>query len=222
MTTIQQKDCQCSLCGTVNQCGVLTSTNNFGGLDTEFRTHAVGWDPLNIYVATCSGCGYTAYDLAKALPPIVVPKVKETVAKFFASEKLDRADVPTYKQYELLACILKVKGNATEDVAEAFLRAAWMADDDDQKLMARYYRKKAAELLEEQLPTEQDESTQAEQQFRLSEIYRRCGEFASAISTQEKIVKDRLHPDLQRAMIKLRAVLEKKDDKIMKFADLLG
>lgn len=221
MTTIQQKDCQCSLCGTVNQCGVLTSTNNFGGLDTEFRTHAVGLDPLTVYVATCSWCGYTAYDLDKALPPSVVPKVKETVAKFYVSEKLDMADVPTYKQYELLACIMDSEYAAAEDIAEAFLRAAWMADDD-QKLMARNYRKKAAELLEEQLPTEQDEATQAEQQFRLAEIYRRSGEFAAAISTQEKIVKDRLHPDLQRAMIKIRAVIEKKDDKLLKFADLLG
>jgi len=222
MTTMQQKDCQCSLCGTLNQCGVVTSTNNFGGLDTEFRSHAVGLDPLIVYVQTCSGCGYTSYDLAKALPPAVVPKVRETLEQFYASEKLDKTAMPTYKQYELLAYVLTVEGRAAKNVAETFLRAAWTAEDSAQKILARNYRKKAAELLEIQLPAEQDESTQAEQQFRLAEIYRRCGEFEKAVVTQEKIIKDRLHPDLQRALLGLRVKLEKRNDEIMLFADLLG
>lgn len=222
MTTMRHEDCKCSLCGTLNQCGVLMSTNNFGGLDTEFRSHALGLDPLTVYVATCSGCGYTAYDLSKALPSELVPKVRETLDQFYASEKLDKTAMPTYKQYELLACVLTVEGCSAENVAETFLRAAWMAEDSAQKILARNYRKKAAELLEMKLLKVQEESIKAEQQIRLAEIYRRCGEFESAVVTQEKIIKDCLHPDLQRALLGLRAKLEKKNDEKMLFADLLG
>lgn len=220
MTTMMREDCLCSLCGALNRRGILASTNNFGGMDTEFRSHAIGLDPLTLFVQTCSSCGYTAYDLDKALPDTAAPKVRESVEQFYASEKLDKTAVPTYKQYELLASIMEVECNTDEEVEETLLRAAWTAEDNNQKLLARKYRKTAAELLEKQLMMERDESIKAEKQFQLAEIYRRSGEFKLGISTQNKIIKDRLHPELQRAVPRLMDLLEKKKDEKMMFADL--
>ena len=87
--------------------------------------------------------------------------------------------------------------------------------------MAKHYRKSAADILSKKLKEEKDLSTQAEQMFRLAEIYRRSGEFQLSLDTQEKIAADKLHPDLQLASIKLKQYSSDKQAKKIMFKDLL-
>ena len=222
MTTMLSEECNCALCGAINQCNSLSSTNNFGGLDTEFRSYAVGTDPLTVYLQTCAVCGYTSYDLGKKLTPKAVATVRAIVEKFYSVEKCNKKQMLPYKQYELAALIMKARRVAGEDVAETFLRAAWMADDDKQNLLAKHYRKRAADILSKKLPEEKDSGTQAEQMFRLAEIYRRSGEFQLSLDTHEKIAADKLHPDLQLAKTKLHRYIEEKKAQRLMFKEILG
>ena len=72
-------------------------------MDTEFRSYAVGIDPLSVYVETCSTCGYAAYDLSKEMPGHILPEVRKAVDRFYVSEGLNKTEVPTHKKYELTA-----------------------------------------------------------------------------------------------------------------------
>ena len=222
MTTMISQECKCALCGALNQCDMLASTNTFGGLDTEFRTHAAGYDPLPLYVHTCITCGYSAYDIEENLLSDDVAGIKEIVDSFFSEEQqFDKEKMPPYKQYELVAQIMNVKHAAGNSIAETYLRAAWVADDYEQGSLAKRYRKNAASLLAQILATEKDGSVKAEKMFRLAEIYRRSGEFELASKTREKISKDKSHPDLLLASSKLQdLVLQNKDGKVM-FAEIL-
>lgn len=222
MTTMLSEECKCALCGAINQYNSLSSTNNFGGLDTEFRSYAMGADPLTAYLQTCAVCGYTSYDLGKNLTPKAMETVRAIVEKFYSVEKCNKKQMLPYKQYELAALIMKARRAAGENVAETFLRAAWMADDHEQSLLAKHYRKSAADILSKKLPEEKDLSTQAEQMFRLAEIYRRSGEFQLSLDTQEKIAADKLHPDLQLASIKLKQYIEEKKAQRLMFKEILG
>lgn len=218
MTTMMHVECKCVLCGTTNECEVVTSTNNFGGMDTEFRSYAVGWDTLDVCMQTCSNCGYTAYELDKEIKD--VPLVKKIVEEFFATEKCEKKRFPAYKKYELAARIFIATRARNEKVAETLLRAAWLADDDQNFSLAQTYRKQAAELFVKAIPFERDASRKAERLFRLAEIYRRSGQFQAATDTLDEIVVEDLHPDLQIASKKLiNLMLEKNDCRIM-FADL--
>lgn len=219
MTTMMPKKFKCALCGNINECEIVASTNNFGGMDTEFRSYAVGWDTLDAYMQTCSNCGYTAYELDKEIKD--VPSVKKIVEEFFAKEKCEKKSFPAYKKYELAARIFIATRVRNEKVAETFLRAAWLADDDHQFSFAQTYRKQSAELFVKVLPFERDASRKAERLFRLAEIYRRSGQFQVATDTLDEIVIEDLHPDLQIASKKLRnLMLEKNDCKVM-FEDLI-
>ena len=82
-----------------------------------------------------------------------------------------------------------------------------------------YFR--SADILSKKLPEEKDLSTQAEQMFRLAEIYRRSGEFQLSLDTQEKIAADKLHPDLQLAAIKLKQFSTDKQTQKIMFKELL-
>ena len=221
MTTMLSEECKCALCGAINQYNSLSSTNNFGGLDTEFRSYAMGTDPLAAYLQTCAVCGYTSYDLGKNLTPKAMETVRVIVEKFYSVEKCNKKQMLPYKQYELAALIMKARRAAGENVAETFLRAAWMADDHEHSLLAKQSRKSAADNLSTKLPEEKDLSTQAEQMFRLADIYRRSGEFQLSLDTQEKIAADKLHPDLQLASIKLKQYSSDKQAKKIMFKDLL-
>ena len=221
MTTMLEKDCVCALCGAMNQCFVLSSSNNFGGMDTEFRSYAVGIDPLSVYVETCSTCGYAAYDLSKEMPGHILPEVRNAVDQFYVSEGLNKTEVPTYKKYELLALLMQIRFSPSENVAETFLRAAWMADDANENSHACRYRKSAAALLEQALARDTGEANKSETLFRLAEIYRRSGNFRPALATFDKIDTPKLHPDLQKASAKLRQIAKNQDNSTIKFQELL-
>ena len=221
MTTMLEKDCVCALCGAMNQCFVLSSSNNFGGMDTEFRSYAVGTDPLSVYVETCSTCGYAAYDLSKEMPGHILPEVRKAVDQFYVSEGLNKTEVPTYKKYELSALLMEIRSSPSENVAETFLRAAWMADDANENSHAARYRKSAATLLEQALARDTGETNKSETLFRLAEIYRRSGDYQPALATFDKIDNSKLHPDLQKASAKLRQIAKNQDNSAIKFQELL-
>ena len=104
MTTMMPVERKCALCGALNKCYECTSTNNFGGMDTEFRSYAVGSDPIETSLQTCSECGYTHYDIEKV--PKNIAATKELVKNFIEVESADKKTLPTYKNYELVGRIL--------------------------------------------------------------------------------------------------------------------
>ncbi len=89
-------------------------------------------------------------------------------------------------------------------IIEALLRAAWAADDFKCYSAAKQYRQQAACTLEIELENIKDSPQKAQQLFRITEIYRRSGEFQMAYDTLGKVDVKKLHPDLCIMMPKLQ------------------
>ena len=221
MTTIMPVERKCALCGALNECYVLTSTNNFGGMDTEFRSYAVGSDPIETALQTCSECGYTHYDIEKV--PRNIKETKELVKNFIDDLSTDTKTLPMYKRFELVGKILILDRAIPNKIAATFMRAAWTAEDAEKFDLAKTYRKEAARFLAEWLPWRKKAlRRKAEELFLLAEIYRRAGEFKLSEEIHDQIVIEDLQPDLQLALIKIRELLANGDKRKLMLEEVLG
>ena len=208
MTTVAQKEVRCALCGKKSHCNVIGSWNDFGDQDTELRQYAVGMDPLDLFVVSCPHCGYVAYDLETELQPEWLDEIKRLVAAFYADKLWKNGDLPIYEQYWLLAQIQQTLLESDEVIAETFLRAAWKADDLSQDGPATHYRQQAAIYLKKMLVSCPDESEKVGIQLKLSEVYRRSGEFESALQLMKIIEADNSVPMLRRLVSALKRLSE--------------
>ena len=221
MTTVMPVERKCALCGTLNECYVLTSTNNFGGVDTEFRSYAAGSDPIETALQTCSECGYTHYDIEKV--PKNIAAAKDLVKKFIEVESTDKKTLSIYKRYELVGRILILDRAIPEKIALTLLPAAWTAEDAGKSALAKTYRQEAARFLAEWLSLmEKPSRRKTEQLFLLAEIYRRSGDFKLSEEIHDQIVIEDLHPDLQLALIKITELLANGDNRKLMLEEVLG
>ena len=62
MTTIFEKELLCPCCNHKFEGRGLGSTNTFGPKSTDFRTRAIGFDPLYVIIQTCSNCGFSGFE----------------------------------------------------------------------------------------------------------------------------------------------------------------
>ncbi len=221
MTTMMFVERKCALCGALNECYALTSTNNFGGMDTEFRSYAVGSDPIENSLQTCSKCGYTHYNIENV--PKNITATKELVKNFFDVESAGKKTFQTYKSYELLGRILILDRALPVKIAATFLRAAWTAEDAQKLALAKTYRQEAAKFLAQWVSWGKKVSKRkTEELFLLAEIYRRAGEFKLSEEIHGRIVIEDLHPDLQAALVKIRELLAVGDNRKLMLEDILG
>ena len=221
MTTMMPVERKCALCGALNKCYECTSTNNFGGMDTEFRSYAVGSDPTYISLHTCSECGYTHYNIENV--PKNITETKDLVKNFIEAKSTYKRNLTICKSYELLGRILILDRAMPDEIANTFLRAAWTAEDIEDFASVKTYRQEAARFLAEWLSWGENVSRRkTEQLFRLAEIYRRAGEFKLSKEIHDKIVIEELHPDLQLALIKIRELLANGDNRKLMLEEVLG
>lgn len=222
MTTFANRELRCALCGKKSGCNVIGSWNDFGDQDTEMRNYAVGVDPLDLFVVVCPHCGYVAYNLENEIQTGRVEEIKRLVAAFYANKHGNKETLPVYEKYELLAAIKQILQESDETIAETFLRAAWKADDLFQDGSANHYRKQAATYITKLLESCLDQSEKASIQLRLSEVYRRSGEFESALELLEIIEANNAVPMLSMVVSPLKRFSETKDSKQLFFRDVIS
>ena len=104
MTIMMPVKLKCALCGALNECYVLTNTNSFDGMDTEFRPYAAGSEPIEGHLQTCSECGYTHYNIEN-MPKNII-ETTDLVKRFNGAEAFQEKPLPLYKRYELVGRIL--------------------------------------------------------------------------------------------------------------------
>ena len=137
-TTFTEVDVKCPICGNAFEASVVTSTNTFGGQDTDFLERAMGFQPILIYPITCSKCYYTGHQsdfgegveiaeedkarIRKGLKPLVEIKGDSKPEDIPAWA---RYDIPAWARYDLLAQRLKLMGEEKEAIADAYLSASW-------------------------------------------------------------------------------------------------
>jgi len=187
MTMLDIKVYNCALCGTEFESDVITSTNTFGGKDSEFRVYAFGLQPLRFILAMCPKCGYTSYSHKEHLTFNEMQAI-EALLKSEITKSIDEKMQYSAFKFYIYARILEVRKASIMKIARAYLNAAWIADDDQEYEKAVKYRKlaistfvsglKANNIPEEDIPIIT---------YLVGEIYRRIGEFDSAIEWFMKV-----------------------------------
>lgn len=197
-TTLNKGTFICAYCGKMFSDNILESTNAFGGKDSEFRVYAIGVQPIPFFIHTCPNCGSPD---KKSLYRVgydeigISDRQKEEIGKFLISYREDNKVNPEYftasQKYEVLANIYSILGNPSCKIAEAFLYAAWMADDEEKPARSKFLREKSIEYFVRSLNSKELNERQSQTtMYLIGELYRRTGNYEQALYWLSKVKSD--------------------------------
>lgn len=169
MTTMDQSERTCSVCGKKSKQTAIMSTNQFGSPDLDLRPSEMMRSTMAYWVEECPHCHY-AY-------PSIETKVEGAEALL---HELSQINAPWMTQTRGLIRRFMTASHVAEcagekmEAAEYALNAAWDADDSQDDVSARDCRGRAASLLENALATEEVEpDAKIGNSTRLVDIMRR-------------------------------------------------
>jgi hypothetical protein len=162
----------CAVCGAVAR-PVFKAPAPELSPDLDFRPGEPARSTLRRWVAECSGCGAAAPDLSA-----LTPEDAEVVRADPEYAAL-RAQAPVFARAFLLWALLCQRRGEAWPAAEAMLQAAWAADDAEETEWAVAWRQQAATLW--------PPSPAIQPRLCLIDIYRRCGDFATATAAADTL-----------------------------------
>lgn len=145
----------CPVCGNSLSGRELMSTNNFGGVDTDFMQRPMGAYPIMIRPATCLKCGFSGYiddfseEAKKNMPATFTAAIKQEKALKPAVDLAsysDHTDMPVWAKYDLIAQVRKLENAPAGDIAHQYLCAAWAVRIDSFLPLPEENMKKMEEL----------------------------------------------------------------------------
>ncbi|MBR6412385.1 MAG: hypothetical protein IKS41_04410 [Alphaproteobacteria bacterium] len=178
-TSYSREDLTCSACGGRDSYPVLMSTNQLSPGSLDSRRGEMMRSALIHLIQQCKSCGLVSYNIAEK----VCDKQNEIVKSNAYQTLLKSQNVNELSQkYLAYAYLLEQCGKDGEEVARAYLNAAWAADDADETENAIQFRKKTISYLEN--------SSVTDTQLLLLDLYRRTSQFQKAIDLISKIKVD--------------------------------
>lgn len=187
MTTASRTSKECFVCGLASQYPVLTSTNEFGYRDLDFRPAEMRRSSMVYWVQECPNCGYVSSDVSRG-----VPFVRYVRSLIQSDDYLNCGDIPFgtqlakrfFRQFYLLFEEGRLFG-----AFHAILAAAWCCDDAAEEDNAYKCRLLALELfpslrVSEEPKKEETEDEENEREALLlirADLLRRTGQFNEVI-----------------------------------------
>jgi uncharacterized protein len=157
----------------------LRSTNELGGMTTDFRPYARGFQPLKYSLVTCPECGYTerSHHFGEPVPEDLKEFVRLQITPGIPGNRL-----LAETKFEIAATLADFLKKPPLVVAHLLLRAAWCAHDRDPECVAeRDFRRRAIAWFKQAL--DNPDSTEEERlraMYLIGEEYRRIGERTEA------------------------------------------
>jgi len=176
MTTMNQVDIRCAVCGTLGRKAILTSTSSFGPPDLDLRPQEPARSALQFEVQRCDGCGYCAGSIGQA--PV---GARETVDSAVYRDVLERSKLPRLARALFCSALVSEGAGEQEEAAWLFLKAAWACDDKKARAQARICRERSAEMFSRALETGEVESPRPVVLTLSADLWRRAGRFDEAI-----------------------------------------
>lgn len=121
MSTIEETDVVCAVCGHVSVQACLTSYSQFGAPDLDFRPAEMLRGTMRYWIMVCPHCGYAAKKLSRR------PRVRRnTLAQIYA-----RADtsLPKLAYAFQKHALHRAHRRDTAEAIQSLLWAAWVCDD---------------------------------------------------------------------------------------------
>ena len=187
MTTVSRTNKKCFVCGLVSQYPALTSTNEFGYRDLDFRPAEMRRSSMVYWVQECPGCGYVSSDVSRG-----VPFLRYVRSLIQSDDYLNCGDIPFgtelakrfFRQFYLL-----FEEGRLHAAFHAILAAAWCCDDAGEEDNAYKCRLLALELfpslrVSEEPKKEETEDEENEREALLlirADLLRRTGQFDEVI-----------------------------------------
>ncbi|MGW1954751.1 DUF2225 domain-containing protein [Streptomyces sp. NPDC001920] len=204
MTTIFPRDFDCPNCGTTFQSYVTGSTNNLGGVTTDFRQIAGGSQPDRGFIHTCDNCGFTGG--SDAFQGSVDEKVSRLIAERITPLVRDERSSAS-RRFEYAAWIAKWRGLDSDVIGSLYLRAAWAWGDEPEVESAEgqdYLRRQAIEHFERAVEENSVTGEHAQTiKYLIGEQYRRVGEPETAALWYDRVVAEAGHDPEQRRLADL-------------------
>ena len=142
--------------------------------DSDFRPHVWGADPLEQLVQACRECGFagTEADFRDGLTEPVIRKIRKFLTP--RTRDLTRESAPFFR-YEFLALIYEWEDRSSLEVADAFLRASWVARLRENREKERLYQREAVRRYEEALEVGEcrDQEQRATVAYLVGDLHRR-------------------------------------------------
>jgi len=178
---IEKRVFTCGLCGREFHDSAVIKNNTTTKIDSELR----GCDEQSLklhphYIHTCPFCGYTDYTHQYK----VEGEARSRITEYFFSTAQDRdwSGLQGHVKYQLAAHLLFLKGAHILQIANAFLFAAWCADDAGEQQEASFFRERAlrcyCDALENANAYPEDIPSIT---YRNGELCRRLGRFEEAL-----------------------------------------
>ena len=129
-TTMREEEVTCPVCDVAFKAYRISSTNSFGGQDTDFCVHARGTPPGPYTVWTCPKCYYSNF--AGSFEAGVSEESKEKILAELTppwpiKEDMSQKDIPGWVKFDLLATVARWEGANEANVAGVYLQASWAA-----------------------------------------------------------------------------------------------
>jgi hypothetical protein len=180
----------CPVCGEEVEVKVLASTNNYGGVGTDFAQHAAGEEPWWYWIAYSPACGYADWvgRFGEELP--------EEEAAFVVETLSDRVgERPLWEQYYNLYMLEEFRGASKVELADTLLIGWWCLRPENVGGAYRSgYALEIAGLLDSALEAGEVEPGQlVERVYLAAELERLAGDHAEA---GRRFLEAMLMPDL--------------------------
>jgi uncharacterized protein len=186
MATLSKKQFTCILCGSTFMDDVLERSGTIDGQDSDFRVRTTGLQPLSYMIHNCPRCGFMDYAHTDRLSD----EQKKNIEAYLEAFRQERPAGPLsqVEQYETLAGIQSVLHKPEVDIAEAYLKASWSADDAGDTAKSRELKEKALRCFAQALESESVSPMEIPVVTYLTgELYRRLGRFDEALQWFGKV-----------------------------------
>ncbi len=180
----------CPVCGEDVEVMMLLSTNNFGGVGTDFAQYAVGNQPWCYWIGYSPECGYADWvgRFGEELPEEEAAFVRETLSGRAGEQ-------PLWEQYYNLYMLEEFRGATRVELADTLLIGWWcLRPENIGEFYRHYYAYAIVVLLDEALEAGEVEPEQlVERVYLAAEMSRLEGNYEEARRRFEEAM---LMPDL--------------------------
>jgi uncharacterized protein (DUF2225 family) len=187
MTEMEPIELTCPNCSTEFNSETLMSTNSFGGIQTDFRKLANGYQPRQFLIHRCPSCGFSGFDkdfkpIRGSLSTSVSKLVKEQL-----TPSMRGARPTTWRKFEYAARISIRMNKPAAETASHFLMAAYSCADEGASQEEIYYRTRAIEFFGKALDGGDVAIEHMPQiTYLVGELYRRIGRQTEAAEWFER------------------------------------
>jgi len=183
MTTMMRETLSCPNCKATFETQVLTSTN-FVGTYTDFRRRTSGFEPSQFTVHSCPKCGFSGPEdwFKEKLSQEIRKLVNTNLSPLTKDER-----TPPWRKFEYAAQIARWKPSPPDEIANLYLKAAWVCAANGYPEEEKFNRAQAIEFFRKaidagRIPSEHIPNVT----YLVGELYRRIGLTSDANSWLEK------------------------------------